>query len=190
MIVGLDIDGVVADFLPNFLQFVEQRVGNGPIPANSVTDWNFKDHPLLPEQAWSECMQAVSYEPEFWQNLSPLIAPKEWQTLDGMSRQGKLIFLTHRYERENYDIHEVTCDWLKRHGVSRPVVHFTQESKVGLVKELSVQLFVDDRYENCAEVAERTEAVVLMPHRLYNQSFSHPRVKRIRDFNELFAYLR
>jgi hypothetical protein len=48
---------------------------------------------------------------------------------------------------------------------------------------------VDDRYENCQEVAEMTEAVVLMPHRPYNESFTHPGVKKIRDFNEVFSYL-
>jgi uncharacterized HAD superfamily protein len=79
--------------------------------------------------------------------------------------------------------------WLKRHGIGKPVVYFTQESKAKLVDHLGVSLFVDDRYENCQEVAEKTAATVVMPHRYYNQSFDHPRVKRIWNFNELFAYL-
>ena len=58
-----------------------------------------------------------------------------------------------------------------------------------LVQNLGVHLFMDDRHENCQDVAENTEAVVLMPLRPYNRSFTHPRVKKIRDFSELFSHL-
>ena len=190
MRVGLDIDGVVADFLPAFLGFVEKKLGNGPISAETITDLSFKQHPYLSEKIIEECMVAVSYDPHFWQNLSPLISPKEWQSLDRLSREGQLVFVTHRYERGTYDIRSVTRDWLKRHGISEPVVHFTQESKADLVESLGVRLFMDDRHENCEDVAEKTEAQVLMPHRPYNRSFTHPRVQRIWNFSELFAYLR
>ena len=189
MIVGLDIDGVVADFLSPFLRFVEKKIGDGPIAADTITDFSFKDHPILSEKIAEECMGEVSYDPDFWQDLSSLHSPGEWQALDSLSSKGQLVFVTHRYERETYDIHRVTCDWLKRHGIGKPVVHFTQESKAYLVENLGVRLFMDDRHENCQNVAEKTQAVVLMPHRPYNQSFTHPRVKRIRDFGELFAYL-
>lgn len=189
MILGLDIDGVVADFLSPFLSLVEKRTGNGPIPAETITDFNFKDHPILSEKIVEECMVKVSYDPEFWQGLSPLLSPMEWRELDKLSRRNRLVFITHRYERETYDINEVTCNWLKSHGIGKPVVHFTQESKAGLVERLRVGLFVDDRHENCQQVAENTQATVIMPHRHYNQSFTHPKVKRIRSFNELFSYL-
>ena len=190
MIVGMDIDGVVADFLPAFLRFVEKKTGNGPIPAETITDFDFKQHPVLTEAIVEECMVAISYDPDFWHGLSSLLSPSEWEALEGLGRKGELVFITHRYERDTYDIHRVTCDWLRSHGISAPVVHFTQESKANLVEQLGVKLFVDDRHENCQEVAERTQATVIMPHRLYNQSFIHPRVKRIRSFNELLGYFR
>ena len=188
MMLGLDIDGVVADFLSPFLRMVEKRIGNGPIPAESITDFNFKDHPFLSEKIVDECMAAVSYDPGFWQGLPPLLSAEQWQKLDNLSRKEQLVFITHRYERETYDIHGVTCDWLKRHGVGKPVVYFTQESKAKLVDHLGVSLFVDDRHENCRDVAENTRAMVMMPHRHYNQSFDHPKVKRLWNFNELFSY--
>src|SRR5262249_48228130 len=97
-----------------------------------------------------------------------------WQALDSLSRQQQLIFVTHRYECDNYSIHQVTCAWLKKHGVSNPVVYFTQSLKSELIGKLKVELFVDDRHENCRDVAENNDAVVLMPHRPYNQTFSTP----------------
>ena len=189
MILGLDIDGVVADFLPPFLQSIEQKMGTGPIPPQSITDFNFKEHPYLKEEIVWKCLEDLSYSPSFWSSLTSLIKVEEWQKLDELSHEKKLVFITHRYERETYSIHDISCHWLRRHGIKRPIVYFTQEPKARLIQELGVSLFVDDRYENCEDAATRTDATVLMPHRTYNQSFAHPRVKRIWNFCELFEYL-
>ena len=47
MIVGLDIDGVLADFITPFLQLLGQRTGTGPIDPASVIDPNFFAHPFI-----------------------------------------------------------------------------------------------------------------------------------------------
>jgi uncharacterized HAD superfamily protein len=137
----------------------------------------------------TECILKVSNDPGFWEQLNPLPTVEQWKVLDGLSRQEKLIFVTHRYECDNYSIHQVTCAWLRKHGVSNPVVYFTQNHKSELIGKLKVELFVDDRHENCRDVAENTDAVVLMPHRPYNQTFKHPRVHRIQDLDELLPFI-
>jgi uncharacterized HAD superfamily protein len=187
--VGLDIDGVVADFLPAFLRCLEKKVGNGPISLDSIVDMSFKRHPHLTLEMVEECMVTVSYDPDFWLKLPPLISSEEWRALDRLSREERLVFVTHRYERDTYDINGITCEWLKRHGVSKPVVYFTQSVKSKLVEDRDIRLFVDDRHENCQDVAENTRAKVLMPDRLYNRSFSHPKVTRIRNLKEIFDLL-
>ncbi len=189
MIVGLDIDGVVADFLPPFLQRLAECAGNGPIDPQSVTDPSFTNHPFLSQEIISQCLVEVSYDAGFWQDLAPLPSAEEWLALDRLSRDNRLIFITHRYERETYDISRITCDWLRRHGVSNPVVYFTQSHKSELIAKLAVKLFVDDRHENCREAAENTTAVVMMPDRTYNSTFNHPRVQRIQSLTEIFSFL-
>jgi len=37
MMIGLDINGVVADFFSPFLTALENRIGRGPIAAESIT---------------------------------------------------------------------------------------------------------------------------------------------------------
>ena len=189
MVLGLDIDGVVADFLSDFLLVLEKRIGRGPITAESITSFNFSDHPVLTKKAVRDCMEMVSYDPLFWSKLSSLITPLEWKRLAVLSYRGELVFITQRHVRTTYDIHGVTCDWLKLHGVNKPVVHCTPNKKGELVRNLGIQLFVDDRYENCREVAENSQAIVLMPNRPYNRSFQHPGVNKIQNFSEIFAHL-
>ena len=180
MIVGLDIDGVLADFITPFLHLLAERTGTGPIDPVSVIDPNFIAHPFLTPTMIFDCMEAASYDAEFWRALTPLLTPKQWRELDRVSRTHQTVFITHRWVRDTYDINRVTCDWLQCHGVSNPVVYFS---------ELGIGLFVDDRHENCHDVASETEAVVFMPHRPYNQAFDHPKVRRIQQLEELFEYL-
>ncbi|MGE5302811.1 MAG: 5' nucleotidase, NT5C type [Alphaproteobacteria bacterium] len=189
MLVALDIDGVVADFLPPFLQRLAEYAGNGPIDPQSVTDPSFSNHPFLSQEIISRCVTEVSYDAGFWQELAPLPSPAEWLALDRLSRDNRLIFITHRYERDTYDIARITGDWLRQHGISNPIVYFTQSHKSELIEKLAVELFVDDRHENCREAAENTRAVVMMPHRPYNSAFNHPRVQRIHDLMEIFSFL-
>ena len=187
--IGLDIDGVLADFISPFLRVLETRVGNGPITAATVMDLNFEKHPFVTEQAVLDCIEKVSNDPAFWQQLAPLPSSQHWKALEALSRQQRLVFITHRYERQSYSIQQVTCNWLKAYGVSDPVVYFTQTYKSELIRKLKVELFVDDRHENCLDAAENTEALVLMPHRPYNQTFNHPRVQRIQNLDALLAWI-
>lgn len=188
MTVALDIDGVLADFISPFIRVLEARSG-GTVDFESVTDPNFAHYPFLSAEMIKECIMEVSDSPHFWRNLSPLPNVEQWKILDGLSREERLVFVTHRYEREHYSIHDVTCEWLRRHGVSQPVVYFTQNPKSKLVDKLGAKLFVDDRHENCRDVADNTDAIVLMPHRSYNRTFEHPRVTRIEDLSSLPPYL-
>jgi uncharacterized HAD superfamily protein len=186
--IALDIDGVVADFLSPFLRLLETRAGNGPIPADTIRGFTFQDHPFLTDEIVWKCMEEVSYDSEFWGSLSSLISPEDWFRLNELSQCGKLAFVTHRFVRDTYSIHDVSTEWLCRHGISRPVVYFTQEPKGKLIQDLGAKLFVDDRYENCQEVAENTRALVFMPHRPYNQDSNHPRVQRFWHFDELYPH--
>ena len=190
MTLGLDIDGVLADLITPFLKLLEARSGSAPIDPASITDPNFMQHPFLTRELIFDCMESASYDPEFWRAMTPLLSPSQWQTLDQISREHDVVFVTHRWVRDTYDINQITCDWLRRHGLTRPIVYFTQEKKSALIRKLRVEVFVDDRHENCQDVASETDAAVLMPHRPYNQAFSHPKVRRIHAFDELWPYLK
>lgn len=185
--IGLDIDGVVADFLSPFLTLLEKEIGRGPIAAETLISVDFSDHPILTQEAVEACSDAVKRNPDFWDQLESLLSKEQWNQLEELNRQDRLAFITHRSGHQNYDIHGVTVEWLRRHGITDPKVHLAPAHKSVFVEELRVELFVDDNYQVCEEVADKTRARVLMPHHHYNRRFSHPRVQRIMQFSEIFV---
>jgi hypothetical protein len=61
---------------------------------------------------------------KFWEALLPLFQHNN--ELYGQTQpQGETGFVTHRYEQDTYDIGVNYLDWLRKHGVSNPVVYFT-----------------------------------------------------------------
>ena len=86
MKIGLDIDGVLADFVTPFLQLLEHRVGGPAIDPASITDPNFQHHPYLTRELIYDCMVDASYDPEFWRALAPLPSAQQWQSLNQISR--------------------------------------------------------------------------------------------------------
>jgi uncharacterized HAD superfamily protein len=187
MVLGLDIDGVVADFLSPFLNLLEREIGKGPIVAESLMSIDFTEHPVLTKEAVETCSETVKRDPDFWNRLDSLLTQPQWLRLEELNRKERLVFITHRSGHQSYDIHGVTVEWLQRRGITDPKVHLAQEHKSVFVEELRIGLFVDDNYEVCQEVAENTAARVFMPHHHYNRRFSHPRVQRIMQFNEIFV---
>jgi hypothetical protein len=138
MIVALDIDGVLADFVPPFLRILAERAGSGPIDPQSITDPSFTKHPFLSAEMVSRCVADVSSDPLFWEELAPLPTAEQWRAFNRLSCKKRLIFITHRHVSDHCDIERVTREWLKKQGISDPVVFFTQTHKSELIARLNV----------------------------------------------------
>src|ERR1043165_1574879 len=118
MLLGLDVDGVVADFLGPFLRLVEKKTRCGPTAPETLVDLSYQRHPVITHAGPARCLAALADEPDFFDRLVPLLAPSEWRALDELSRAGRLVFITHRQASEGRDVQRFTADWLERHGVS------------------------------------------------------------------------
>lgn len=186
---GLDVDGVLADFLHPFLACVAKRLNIPRIPCGTVRNFGFKNHSVITEEVAEECLQTVARDPGFWRDLPSLVSKKEWSFLDLLNKEERLWFITNRLPNDSIDIEEITARWLERHGISKPVVHIVSDEKGSLAWALKITHFVDDRHENCLDVLMKSHASVYMPSTPYNQSFHHPRIQRIQNLSDLISEL-
>lgn len=125
--IGLDIDGVLADFVGH-LMTVSGHPGHVPMY------WN---DPIV-----REAFEVIKREPTFWQDIPTLI--------DGSS----LPFEPHCYITARSIGKDISEQWLNKNGFPKAPVYSigAGESKVKIALDAGIDIFVDDSYDNFVEL--------------------------------------
>lgn len=157
--VGLDIDEVIADWLTDWCNYWGQEV---------PTSWFF-DRDIMEK---FNMMKDNGKLDGFYLNLKPLIKPED------------IPFEPHCYVTSRPVDTKITEQWLDMHGFpARPVITVPLgSSKVDVIKEAGVEIFVDDRFDNFVELNRAGICTYLFdqPHnRRYD--VGHKRIKSLKE---------
>jgi len=125
--IGLDIDGVLADFsLAWHMLYPEVN----PRPNTWFFDAKIKER-------FNEMRENGTLD-AFYLSIEPLLKPED------------IPFEPHCYITSRPVVKEITEEWLNKHGFpSKPVIGLDiHTSKVDAAKKVGVEIFVDDFYDN------------------------------------------
>lgn len=127
--IGLDIDGVLADFSGHLLKIS----GNN---NHKPSHWN---DPILRKE-----FSKVKAEDEFWINIPPLLSSQD------------ILFEPHCYITARSISPEITQAWLDKHLFPKAPLYCVGvgESKVEVAKSSGITHFVDDNYDNFIELTK------------------------------------
>jgi 5'(3')-deoxyribonucleotidase len=165
-IIGVDIDGVLAEFNSGFAARLRAVTGRDLLPEDITNPpvWNWPTHFGYTEQevskAWDDCWQ----DPEFWLNLDAI----GWVDMffeDLAELDADVYFIT---DRKGINVKLQTECWLQEYGCEAPTVLIAGD-KGPLAKALRLTHFLDDRDKNCQAVAEATDTQVFLLDRNYNR---------------------
>ena len=167
--IGLDIDGVLCDFMGAALKRLGiEDCGN----AAWYSSYKFKDSSF-----WEELNQ----DKDFWLNLEPLVNP------DDMKFE-PIAYVTARGIPKEW-----TEEWLERNGFPCNDVHVVgtedgnHKSKVQVLKDLKCDIFIDDHYRHFVDLNQNGIKCYLMDT-YYNSRYPVGNL-RINDLNEVLTYL-
>jgi hypothetical protein len=167
MIIGCDIDGVLADFSGAYLKALQHTTGRGPaqpvIGRFPMWDWpeRFGYTPEDTATVWKDIAGSIN----FWAGLHPFMeAGPTLATLFNLYQHGHPVyFLTNR--TQGVHIHAQTMAWLMAYGFPAPQVLLCGD-KGSVAKGLTLTHFIDDKPENCWEVKDaRPECQVFLLRR-------------------------
>lgn len=155
--VGIDVDGVIADFPETFREFAQQ-VDEKPYPL--PTQWKFWQ-----DWGWTEDY----FDQMHWQFAADGWYASELEVIGGQDTLDalwhlrdlghKVIIVTARHttEGQQASIEEDTKHWLDTNGVPYDELHFTSDKAA-----VDVDYFLDDRFGNYVEMLGKTNASFLM----------------------------
>lgn len=147
---GIDVDGVIANFSGKFVEFGNRRYGTNYTELDQ-TDWDFK--PWFTSQQVDEVWEKdIKPEKNFWLTLKTLPGTK---ALEEAHRRAELFFITSRVPTTGMSAREQTCWWLRNHfGITYPTVIVVDNpsQKIPIIKALEIVAFIDDKGSTIRQV--------------------------------------
>lgn len=180
MVIGVDMDGVLANFESGFAPYLTDAsgvqfpdVGKETFPSS--WDWDvdllraagLDDTKIAVAQsaAWGKVVNSHT----FWMDLLPHKGAHEFLFWLSNRQDDDIYFVTNR--PSNHSAKWQTERWLRRHGfISCATVLVTPE-KGAICKALGINFYIDDKPSNCEDViANAPSTICYMMERPYNSA--------------------
>ena len=156
---GIDIDGVLADFRTAFKNTARECLRRDVL-VESGDDKATVD-PLDIERVWNH----IARTPNWWMGVRAY-EPADIAQLYGLTRSAKweVCFLTKRPASAGDTVQFQTQWWLEQQGFYLPAVITVPGSRGDLANALRLDLAIDDQFVNCAEIigAGPTKALLML----------------------------
>lgn len=157
--VGVDIDGVLADFRRAF------RVTAQQVSGRAMQETSDLEVETMTASRVRRVWDAIARTPQWWLTLEPY-EPEEIERLyrTGREKRWEIYFITTRPPSAGETQQFQSQWWLERHGFHLPAVVTVPGSRGELANALRLDVHIDDRWLNCVEVmaASRAKAIYLL----------------------------
>ena len=181
--IGIDVDGVLYDFVSAFRRLAQQTFGKD-FPTFS-SDWDFSNWGLTSDEyksLWTRVRGSVDW---FLDNEKPYSFAVESLTL---LKNHELYFITTRCPTQGETVLRQTQRQLNMLGVEFPTVVVTND-KGAVVQGLSLNFYIDDYVENLKRVQECSPSTKLfLVNQTYNNEILIPtswaRISSLKEFAE------
>jgi hypothetical protein len=186
MRIGCDLDGVLADLNRAFTTVAVRRypeldvsavtaaavvaAAPGAIDATDQSEEALAETPptdggtfALTRRQMDETWKELCAVPDFWETLEEIEggAVARLAAL-AEARQWEVVFLTSRPQSAGRLAQRQSQRWLDRKGFSFPSVYVVHKSRGRIAEALALDVVIDDRAENCLDVALESKARAIL----------------------------
>ena len=188
MKIGIDIDGVVADFFRKFLEFYNKKTGNNVSIENWVT-YNFWDFLPISKEEGKKLMDEF-YLVEDFDKISLIEGSKE--AIHNLAKQNQIYIITASPLRWG----EKTKRFFDKHfpGKKISLIHSRDENdKTIYKKEICKNLGISILIEDCGYIALQCAEIgvtVFLLDRPYNKNIEHENIIRVKNWNEILEKIK
>ncbi len=183
-IVGVDIDGVLADYPYHFVNFINEKIGTNYKPEDITTYDLYYGCLGLPVQI------VKNLKDEFRQSgqnrYIPLIKGAK-DFLKELQEDGyRIVLLSARPYKKYKRIFADTQEWLKKNKLVHDAILWDEDKCERLIREYgkdNVKFFIEDHLGNANSIAKISKVYLI--NKPYNQGKTHKNVLRVDDLQEV-----
>ncbi len=187
MRIGIDIDDTIADTYEvtfAYAQYytihdlgrsgeIENHVDNHHFYAKSMHNWNDEED----ADFWDTYYEKIK-------DVKPFTLAVE--TIKQLKEEGnEIILITARWQAKNFAIEQVTLEWLEKNHIPYDDVVIIRDGKAKVALEKKLDLFIDDSFKNCQDVANVGIKTYLMQSRT-NQGLEAENITRVYSWSDIY----
>jgi uncharacterized HAD superfamily protein len=188
MRLGIDVDGVLADFNNSFIDRVVQVCKRDLFPLRpfEIPTWDYPQHYGYTDAEIERVWADIKKDPFFWETLPTY--PETAQALHDLQKRAtmfrdEIYFIT---SREGKWPKIQTERWLRAKNILnistqdefRPTV-LVSSDKGACADALELDFYIDDKWSNCTDVAMNRSTGVYMVDRPWNREYHSKNVWKI-----------
>ncbi|MCA1649691.1 MAG: hypothetical protein LC753_05210 [Acidobacteria bacterium] len=172
--IGIDIDGVLADFRAAFRAAARQCLGRAFEAAEDP-----KTSKAMAQADVRKVWDWVEKKPNWWMGLRPY-EPDQIAKLYSLTRSAgwEVFFLTNRPASGGDTAQFQSQSWIEQHGFYMPSVLTVPGSRGDIANGLRLDLVIDDQMLNCVEVVSASTAKAILMLRSHDQALSNHAINR------------
>lgn len=187
MIIGIDIDGVIADSEPAYRRMIN-RLFNLRLKQKDITSYKYEECAGLTDDQM-RLFWKTFYHEGGWLKIKPIKGVKKF--LDKLKREKHRIVIVTSRPRKH--IKKETLQWLKEHKMPYSELIFLENHKskhqAALLRGHRFDYFIEDYYKYALDLAKRKVKVLLMDYPWNRWGKPHPNIKRIKSLKEAEAII-
>ena len=177
LVVGFDVDGVLADYSTAFSEIGNQLYGLPVLSDPDVKYWDWHRFWGSREKI-SQIWNHVRNSDDFWRELPTLTTASQAVRIRAIARRTPVYAITSRMDTQTSALHQ-TVAWLKT--CLTEAIQCVISSKKGQVcNALGIDCYIDDKFTNCIDVVKNSpKTQVFLMVRKHNESL-------LKDFPQYF----
>ena len=190
MNIGIDIDDTISETFETLLPYAQKYTIEN-LKRKSEIDMNqdFLDHfYIVYMNKWNK-EEATDFWNKYYGKILREVNIKKFaaEAIYRLKQEGHKIYLiTARWDMPNDNIQEITKQWLKENNVEYDELVINASDKLQLIKEKNIDIFIDDSFSNCKNVAENSDAKVYMMTSRVNSNFHDSKIERVYSWPEVY----
>lgn len=186
--IGIDVDGILADFNSSYRELVHQYsdVRLPEISNTYPTSWNYPRDAGLDKATDNKLWEVISKSNSFWQDLPAYPDTKNFLEWAGwLPTEVDVYFIT---SRPGWTAKHQTENWLRFNGFGATPTVLISSEKGQCAEALKLTHYIDDKNENCTDVfngsGSITDVYMLVRPWNHEQKFI-PRIASLTDFKKV-----
>ena len=189
MNIGIDIDDTISDTFETLLAYSQKyTIEDLKRESNINMNGDFTNNIYIQSaNGWSE-KEGKNFWNKYYGDILKEVNIKKFasEVINKLKENGNNIYLiTARWDIPNNDTKQITEDWLNNNNVMYDKLFMNASDKLKLVNENNIDIFIDDSYNNCKDVAENTNSKVYMMTSMANKNLEDKKIKRVFSWPEI-----